>query len=71
VAFFCGEAFLEISDGKGVVVGVVGVEAFRQLGDPAGFGLELGTQLPEGGAPWSLLRRGGDGNSDRHWEAVR
>jgi len=35
VAFFCGEAFLEISDGKCVVVGVLGVEAFGQLGDPA------------------------------------
>jgi hypothetical protein len=47
VACLSGEAFLQISDGKGVVVGVLGVEAFRQLGDPAGFGLELGTQLPE------------------------
>jgi hypothetical protein len=69
VACFCGEAFLQIGDSTGVVLGVLGVEAFGQLGDPAGFGLELGAQLPERRAPWSLLRRGGDGDGDRHWEA--
>ena len=31
--------------------------------------LELGAQLPEGGAAGGLLLRDGDGNSDRHWEA--
>jgi hypothetical protein len=70
VACFCGEAFLQIGDGTGVVVGVLGVEAFGQLGDPAGFSLKLGAELSEGGAPWSLLRRGSDGKGDRHWEAV-
>jgi hypothetical protein len=66
VACLGGEAFLQISDGTVVVVGVVGVEAFGQLGDPAGFGLELGAQFLERRAPWSLLRRSGDGEGDRH-----
>ena len=61
------DALLEISHRLGVVGLVIGVEAFSELGDPAGFRLELGAQLPEGRAPWGLGRWwGGDGEGDRH-----
>lgn len=69
--FLSREGLLEIGDGAGVLGLVIGVEPFGQLGDPAGFGLELSAQLPEGGAACGLLGRGRDGEGDRHGRQVK
>ena len=45
--------------------GVVGVEAFGEAGDPVGFGLEIGAELPKAGQLGGIGWRGGDGNGYR------
>jgi len=64
-ALFQGEGFLEIGNGEGAFVLVLGVQAFREASDPRGFGLEIGAELPEGGQ-LGRIDRGGDGNGNRH-----
>jgi hypothetical protein len=55
--FLGGEALLQIGNREGVIGFIGGVQALGELGDPAGFGLELGAELPEGGAARGFLRR--------------
>jgi hypothetical protein len=65
--FLGGEAFLQIGNGEGVFGLIAGMEALSELGDPAGFRLELGAELPEGRASRGLIGwRGGDGKGNRH-----
>ena len=60
------EGFLQISDGQGALIVVFAVEALRKPGDPVGFSLEIGAELPEAGQLGGIGWRGGDGNGNRH-----
>jgi hypothetical protein len=58
-----GQGFLEVRNGEGTFVVVLGVEAFREACDPVGFGLEIGAELPEGGQLGRIDGRGSDGKA--------
>ena len=56
-----GQGFLEVRDGEGAFVVVLGIEALREAGKPVGFGLGIRAAPPEGGqgGEWWSARRDG------------